>query len=159
VYAEWEAAEGPKAMFGWFHRDRGPRPPTEQEKEILRRDLDKIMRSIDRAGVEERVAFSISLALADTLYAKKYGGDDGFSSAADQAQRDELRNTLERAEADKRKPVPAHVGEASSLAWRAQAHRLTAVMFGDQFLLAYINRLFAPLINDGLRAVREAEGK
>jgi hypothetical protein len=144
-------------MFGWFRRARGPRSATAAEKELIRSSFDRIINRVCEAPLPNRTIFSITLALADGQHADKFGGDAGFVSAPEQAQREELRRVLERERADEEKLIPG--AQLSALAWRAHGHRLMAIMSGDQRLLAHIKERIKFPIEYGLKAVLEIDAQ
>ena len=142
-------------MFSWFRRSASPLSATREDIEVIHEDVESIFDLLHRVPWQDREAFSVTLALTDTLHAKKFGGDTGFAAVADEAQREELGSALQKAMYTEGLGVPG--ANLSALAWRVYADRLAATIIGDQQLLHRITQLSEPQIALGFQIVLEIE--
>src|SRR5262249_56527402 len=61
-------------------------------------EIESIVDRLHRVPWQDREAFSVTLALTDTLHVKKFGGDTSFAAIADEAMKpEELGSALQRA--------------------------------------------------------------
>jgi hypothetical protein len=128
---------------------------TKQELEIMRQDVDRIFALAHQVPWEDHEAFLVSLAMADTIHQRKFGGDTGFAAMAEKSQRTEVANARARSKDMATKDDSR--AKLSALAWRVHVHRLVAIATGEQELLDYINQKSAPLVALGLQATLEME--
>src|SRR5262245_49856236 len=142
-------------MLRWLRRSASLRSPGRGEIEIIRSDIAKIFDFVHRVPWQDYEAFSVTLALTDTLHAEKFGGNTGFAAIAEEAQRAELGSALQKARHTVELGVPG--AKISALAWRVYADRLAAIIIGDHQLLEQITQFSARVIAHGFQVAFEVE--